>query len=131
MSPLNQGGVIYREYPERSQVITALNASDVAVLPNRKNNFSEYCFPYKLMEYIVIGLPIVSTRIGDASSILSKFGYLCKANDKYDMTEKLIYALKTNKKPNYKSLLKNLRWERLSKKINNIILKKNKNGGVN
>ena len=125
---IKQNGVIYEAYPKRSEVITALNAADVAVLPNKKNVFSKYCFPYKLVEYMAIGILIITTEIGDSAMILAKLGYLCKTNNKHDMAEKLIYAIKKNKKVNYSSLLKNLTWEALSKKINRIIIK---NGRIN
>jgi len=121
---VNQKGVIYEEYPKRSEVITALNAADVAVLPNRKSSFSKYCFPYKLFEYMAAGLPIVATNIGDSSLILSDYrDNLCKPNDRHDMAEKLIYALKSSKKRNYGSLLKSMAWKSLSKKLEKIIAK--------
>ena len=120
---VNQNGIIYEEYPKRSEVIAALNAADVAVLPNKKNTFSEYCFPYKLLEYMAANLPIVSTDLGDASALLSKSGYLCRPNDGYDMAKKLIYALKSDKKRDYGSLLKDLAWGNLAKKINRILTK--------
>ena len=121
---VKQERVIYEEYPKRQQVITALSAADVAVLPNKKNIFSEYCFPYKLLEYMAANLPIVATNIGDASTMLSKHrNYLCEPNDKYNMAEKLIYALKSNKRPDYRNLLKNLAWKNLSKKVNRILTK--------
>lgn len=126
---VKQDSIIYEEYPKRNDVITALNAADIAVLPNKKNIFSEYCFPYKLAEYMAANLPVVATALGDASIMLSKFrNSLCKPNDKYDMAEKLIYTIKNNKGVNYGSLLKNLTWEALSKKLNGIIMK---NGRVN
>ena len=116
-------GIIYRQYSKRSEIILALNAADVGTIPNRENIFSKYCFPNKLVEYMATDLPIVATNIGDTSEILSKSGYLCKPDNKYDMAEKLIYALKTNKKPNYKTFLKNLTWESLAKKLDKIITK--------
>ena len=119
---VNRDGIIYEEYPKRSEVVTALNAADVAVLPNRKSSFSKYCFPYKLFEYMAAGLPIVATNIGDSSLILSDYrDNLCKPDDGHDMAEKLIYALKSNKKRNYGSLLKNMAWKSLSKKLEKAI----------
>ena len=119
---VNQNGVIYEEYPERSEVITALSAADVGVLPNKDDIFSKYCFPYKLVEYMAANLPIVATKIGDAALILSKYGnYLCNPNDSHDMAEKLIYALKSNKKPHYRSIVKNLTWDNLSKKVDKVL----------
>ena len=41
----------------------ALSAADVAVLPNINNEFSRYCFPYKLVEYMAAYFPIVATKV--------------------------------------------------------------------
>lgn len=121
---IKQDSIIYEGYPKREDIFTALNAADVAVLPNRDNVFSKYCFPYKLAEYMAAGLPIVSTRCGDASIILSKFkNSLCNPNDKHDMARALTSALRKCKRVNYKNILKNLTWESLSKKIDHIIKK--------
>ena len=126
---VNQDSIIYKKYPKRDEIILALNAADVGVLPNKKNIFSEYCFPYKLAEYLAVSLPVVATSLGDASIMLSKFrNSLCRPNDWRDMAEKLIYAIKKNKKVNYSSLLRTLAWEGLSKKLNRIITK---NGRIN
>jgi glycosyltransferase involved in cell wall biosynthesis len=126
---VNQDSIIYKKYPKREDIILALNAADVAVLPNKKNIFSQYCFPYKLVEYMAAGIPIVATEMGDSAIMLSKFrNFICKPNDWQDMAEKLIYALKNNKKVNYSSLLRNLTWKGLSKKLNKIIAK---NGRIN
>lgn len=120
---VNQEGVIYEEYPKRPEVVTALNAADVAVLPNRKSAFSKYCFPYKLLEYMAASLPIVAASIGDASLILRRYkGNLFRPDDKNDMAEKLIYALKRSKKINYGKLLKSMAWESLAKKLDKIIM---------
>ena len=71
------------------------------------------------------GLPIVATKVGDASSILSKHNkLLCEPNNKKDMAEKLIYALKSSKKPDYRNALKKLTWQNLAKKLDDTIRNK-------
>lgn len=118
---LRQDSVIYEPYPEKSGMITALNAADVAVLPNTDSIFSRHCFPYKLPEYMAIGLPIVATDLGDASKILSKFaGSVCRENDSHDMAEKLIAKLRLGKKVNYGKLVRSLEWGYLARKIEGI-----------
>lgn len=119
---VKQDSIIYEEYPKRDDVITALNAADVAVLPNKKNFFSEYCFPYKLAEYMAAGLPIVATDMGDVSIILSKYeNSLCIPGDKEDMADKIIKTLKSRKKADYEGIVKGFTWESLSRKIDKII----------
>lgn len=120
---IKHDSVFYEEYPKREEVVTALNAADIAVLPNKKNEFSRYCFPYKLTEYMAVGLPIVATNIGDASIILSEYKYsLCRANNQYDMANKIIKKLNMKDRVNYGKIVNNLRWESLARKLDKIII---------
>jgi glycosyltransferase involved in cell wall biosynthesis len=119
---IKQDSIIYREYPHREEVALALNAADVSVVPNRKNAFSEYCFPYKLLEYMAVNLPVVSTNVGDASIILSRYkDSLCKPNDKYDLADKIIKKISSKEKTNYSKIVNNLTWDNLAKKLDKII----------
>ena len=121
---IRQEGIIYRKFPLRKEVIEGLQVSDVAVLPNIRNRFSEYCFPYKLSEYMAAGILIVATKVGDVALILSKLkDSLCEPGDKYDMAEKIIKALKSKGRRDYSKILKSLQWEALSSKLLAIIRK--------
>ncbi len=116
--------IIFKELPERSDVVTALNSADVALIPNLESPFSKYCFPYKVLEYMAMGLPIVATDVGDVSLLLKKYpGSLCTPNDAEDMAEKIISRLKKPGKVNYSSDVKKLEWEVLAKKVEGIISK--------
>jgi len=119
---IKQKNIIYRRFPERVEVVLALNASDVAVLPNPANNFTRYCFPYKLIEYMACNTPIVATDVGDTSLLLKKYkGSLCKPNDTNDMADKIISRLKENKKISYKKSIEKFEWKILSEKIDSIL----------
>jgi len=118
---VKQNSIIYKEYPKRDEIITALNAADVAVLPHIKHNFSKYCFPYKLLEYMSVNVPIVATAIGDTAKMLKPFkGSLCAPDNTKDLKDKILIQLK-KKNINYRKVAMNYTWENLAKKLNNII----------
>jgi teichuronic acid biosynthesis glycosyltransferase TuaC len=115
--------IIYRKLPKTEEVVAALNASDVLILPNPKNKFSEYCFPYKILEYMSCNRPVVATRIGDVGRLLKRFDkLLCNPNDSDDLHKRIMDALKIDK-INYREDIKNLTWIKLSEKLSNILRK--------
>tara|TARA_Y100000310_G_scaffold262419_1_gene272078 strand:- start:2656 stop:3744 length:1089 start_codon:yes stop_codon:yes gene_type:complete len=119
---IKQKNIIFREFPKREELALGINAADVAVVPNPKNKFTEYCFPYKLCEYMACNVPIVATNVGDVSVLLKKnHGSLCKPNDVEDLSEKIIAALKRKRKVNYRNDLRQFTWKKLSKKLDKII----------
>jgi glycosyltransferase involved in cell wall biosynthesis len=70
----------------QKEVAQLINAVDVAVVPNKEDAFTLYCFPYKVVEYMACNTPIVATDVGDVGRILSSFkGSLCKPDDKESM----------------------------------------------
>jgi glycosyltransferase involved in cell wall biosynthesis len=107
-------GIIYRKFAKREDLAMALNAADVAVLPNPDSMFSRFCFPYKLLEYMSAGLPIVATDFGDVRSVLKDKGSMC-SNDAMDMALKISKKLKSGARHNYR--LKGFEWKTLSKKL--------------
>ena len=119
---INKKNVIYRKFPRREEVVLGINAADVAVLPNPANNFTKYCFPYKLVEYMACKVPIVATAVGDVSLILKSYpGSLCKPNDTDDLADKILKKIKYYRKIDYSKELKELDWRALSKKLNRIL----------
>ena len=114
--------VIFEPLPKREQVVMAINASDVAVIPNPRNSFTEYCFPYKLIEYMACNVPIVATDIGNVSLLLKKYkGSLCKPDDADDLSMHLIKKLEENGRVDYSRDLKRFDWKILSQKLNEIL----------
>ena len=118
---INHEGIIYRQFKKREDVALALNAADVAVIPNIRNSFSEYCFPYKLLEYMAVGLPIVATKIGDVGILLKKYkNSLCEPNDANDLKEKLILQLEGSRRIDYPEL-NEFDWRILAGKLDRIL----------
>ena len=123
---IKQGGIIFKEFPKREQVVLGINAGDVAVLPNPVNSFTKYCFPYKLVEYMACKVPIVATDIGDVSLVLKKYqGSLCRPNDANDLAEKLIAQLRKDGKVNYGEEVKSREWKKLANKVDKAISRLN------
>lgn len=119
---ISQKNIIFRDFPKREDVVLGINAADVAVLPSPINNFTRYCFPYKLMEYMACKIPIVATDIGDVSRVLKKYkGSLCKPNDADDLAEKIIVRLKKGGKVDYSGEVKGRKWEVLAGKLGKIL----------
>ena len=115
-------GIIFREFLRRIEVVKALNASNVLVLPSTTNEFAKYCFPYKLFEYMACNVPIVATEVGDVGIILKRYkNSLCKPNNTDDLIKKTKSQLK-NKKIDYRKTAKQFTWEKLSKKLERIAI---------
>ncbi|MBL7056628.1 glycosyltransferase [Candidatus Woesearchaeota archaeon] len=117
---IKQEGIIFRKFSKRDEVVFGLNSADVLVLPNPLNNFTKYCFPYKLLEYMSCNVPIVATRVGDVATILDE-NSLCNPNDSEDMTKKILQVLKKGTRVDYRKKIKEFSWGKLSNKLDIIV----------
>ena len=116
-----QKNIIFRKFPKREEVVLGINAADVAILPNPKNAFTEYSFPYKIVEYMACNVPIVATNVGDVAILLKKYkGSLCGPNAE-DMGKKIIEKLESDKRVDYSKDMKRFDWEVLARKLNKIL----------
>lgn len=118
---LNQEGIIYLKSLSQNKVAELINAADVVVVPNPKNAFTKYCFPYKVVEYMACNKPIVATNVGGMGILLRKHKEtLCIPNDKNDMVKKIRGQIK-KKRVNYREdALKNS-WDNIAKNLNKIL----------
>lgn len=106
---------------KQDKVAELINAADVTVVPNRANEFTKYCFPYKVAEYAACQRPIVATNVGDAARFVGYKDCLCKPDDSSDMAKKILIQLKKEgKKVQYN--ISNNTWEAIASKLNKIIL---------
>lgn len=120
---LDEENVIYLGSLTQDKVVLLINASDVAVVPNPDNDFTRYCFPYKVVEYMACNVPIVATNIGDVSRLLSRYkNSLCKPNSAHDMKNKIKLQLNKNK-ANYRKAAMNNAWDNIAKKFDAILNK--------
>ena len=119
---IKQKNIIFRAFPRRKEVVLGINSSDVAVVPNPSNDFTKYCFPYKLAEYMACNVPIAATDVGDVSLMLKKYnGSLAVPDNSEELSEKIMLKLESNARPDYSEDVKNFDWKILSEKLNEIL----------
>ena len=81
----------------------ALSAADVAVLPNINNEFSRYCFPTSLLNTWQHTSNCCNKSGDDLQSFQSTISCASPTTKRW---QKLIYALKSSKKPDYRNAQK-------------------------
>ena len=114
--------IIYREFPRRSQIVCALNASDVLVIASTDNPFTKYSFPQKLFEYMAVNVPIVATSVGDVVRILKEYpNSLCRPDSLEDLKMKISVQIAKNH-INYRKKAMGYTWEKLSRKLDKMIV---------
>ena len=118
---LRQEGIIYLNSLTQDNVVKLINAADVAVIPNRDDEFTRYCFPYKVVEYMACNTPIVATKLGDVELMLKDYkDSLCMPDDEDDMCRKIKIQLKKGK-INYRKKLKNNTWDIIAYRLHKIL----------
>lgn len=117
---LGQGGIIHLSLNQEN-VAKLINAADVAIVPNKDDDFTRYCFPYKVIEYMACNTPIVATKLGDVELLLEEFkNSLCAPDDEKDMIAKIKLQIGKNR-INYRKKLKDFTWDRIALKIDRIL----------
>ena len=118
---LSHPGIIYLKSLPQKDVAGLINAADVAVVPNPENDFTKYCFPYKVVEYMACNARIVAADVGDVGLLLKNFkSSLCRENDKNDMAKKIKMQLSA-KSPNYRKIAARNSWDNLAKSLDRIL----------
>lgn len=120
---LNKDGIIYLGSLPQKEVVYAINAADVLVLPYPKNSFTEVMYaPYKLVEYMACNKPVVITDAGEMNKNVKNKKMIAKAGSVNDLKEKIKYALKLKKVNSRADSLK-FSWENIASKLNDSIKK--------
>ncbi len=105
----------------QKEVAMLINASNVAVVPNREDSFTLFCFPYKVVEYMACNVPIVATDVGDVGRILSTFkGSLCLPDSEESMKNAIKNQLK-KKSINYRKAVMKNTWDTISKELEKVL----------
>lgn len=87
--------IIFVGYFLQKDLVDALSAADVLVLPMRDNLINRLRFPTKLCEYLATGRPTVASAVGEVKRIIThgKDGLLCKPGDPESMAECILKVL--------------------------------------
>lgn len=125
---INQAGILYKELPQRKDVAIAINAADVAVVPNPENEATKYVIPYKLLEYMACGTSVVATAVGDEKELLKDHPeVLAQPGNPGDLALKITAAIGSGAgrrgKTGYAKLLAEYTWEKLARKLNTELIK--------
>ncbi len=118
---LKQDGIIYLGSLTQGEIALLINSANVVVVPNKDNEFTRYCFPYKIVEYMACNKPIVATRLGDVEKLLFNCkDSLCEPNNHKDMENKINIQFKKNK-INYRNIVMKNTWDNLAKTLDKIL----------
>jgi glycosyltransferase involved in cell wall biosynthesis len=121
---LGEEGIIYKggSLPQKD-VVKIINAADVVVIPNLVNDFTKYCFPYKVVEYMACNANIVATNVGDVGKVLSACpACLCKPNSVAELKRKIKMQLNAGKMPfRDRDIARNYSWDNIAKKLDRIV----------
>lgn len=109
--------VIYLGSLSQKDVVYAINASDVLVIPYPRNLFTDFMFaPYKLVEFMACNRPVVVTDAGEMHKHIKDKNLVAKAGDIEDLKEKIRYALKIGKVNSRKAAME-FDWRNIARKL--------------
>ncbi len=86
--------VVFTDYIPANDVPDYLALADVALAPFAKNNVTRAKSPLKIAEYLAMGLPIVSSNVGEAPKMTVGAGACAPCGDIRQMAEKTIWILR-------------------------------------
>ena len=113
---LNKKGIIWLKELNQKGVVELINAADVSVVSNTTNEFTKYCFPYKIIEYMACNARIIATKVGDVARIAPKDS-LCEPDDVASLAEKIKSKLNSKEKVDYRRIAEKYSWHNIAKKL--------------
>ncbi|MAE42693.1 hypothetical protein CMO93_02895 [Candidatus Woesearchaeota archaeon] len=114
-------GIISFESLSHDKLIELLSSADILTIPYVLTPFTEFSFPYKLSEYMVFSKPVVCSDIGEMKTLMKPHPQLLfKQNNSEDFIKKIELALKI-KNVDYSQQLKDLTWNKITKKLHNAV----------
>jgi glycosyltransferase involved in cell wall biosynthesis len=107
---------VYGEPPERMPVY--MSGADVLLMTSKREGS-----PNSIKEALVCNLPIVSTDVGDVSERVDGVSHSYIGRNQKQLVEKLISVLEAEERTNGRSQSKELRLDRMAKRILNLYRK--------
>lgn len=117
---LDDENIIWLKELDQNGVVDLINAADVTVVPNTTNDFTKYCFPYKIIEYMACNSRIVATKVGDVAGIAPK-GSLCEPDNVASLAEKIKSKLNSKERVDCRRIAEKYSWRNIAKKMDMII----------
>lgn len=122
MPDIKKKGVIWFDALKQEDVVLAINAADVAIMPSPSNEFTKYCFPYKCVEYMACNTPIAATGLSDVKLMLKDYqSSLCAPDNPNDLCKKIKIQMGKGK-INYRKKLRDFTWDNIALKLHKIIM---------
>lgn len=76
-----EGYMVFTGWADSKMISTYLNASDIGLMPEPKNNYTDNSLHNKILEYMAAGLPIVAYDLQEAKRAAEKSGKFVKGNE--------------------------------------------------
>ena len=117
---LNKKGIIWLKELDQKGVVDLINSADVVVIPSTTNEFTKYCFPYKVIEYMACNAKIVATKVGDMKDLVPE-NSLCEPDSVSALAVKIKSKINSTEKVNYRGIAEKYSWHNIARKLDTAI----------
>ena len=80
----------FRGWKQRSDFVEELSWADIGIVPFHKNLLTDCALPHKAIEYLSFGLPVVSTSLAGAESVLGEIGGMHFVDSSEEIVEQCV-----------------------------------------
>jgi len=110
--------VIFPGYVQHEDIPKYAAAADVGIIPYEKNFNTNLILTLKLLEYLSVGLPVVSTDLKSVKEIFGDYDYVRISESTQEFADDVITMLDYGKSQNAIELIRhNYSWDRITQGI--------------